>query len=147
MIIESNSQPRIGGRPSAPGTTATGGQFTINLAEQTSAADKLAAALADFKREAQKTPRERCRDQVMKEWHLTQDMIDALPPKEAQELNEQINEEVSRRMQCAEPSTSSAADTSMPQGMAALDLCDPIATMDLLGMRRGATTSAISDGS
>ena len=109
MMIDSNPAAAAS-RVSTTENRRAGGDFTINVAKQVGGAGDLATALAAFRAEASKTPRERCRDQVMKEWKITQEYVDSLPPKEAMALNQRIEEEVSRRMQVAPPSSGKASD-------------------------------------
>ena len=130
------------------GSTRGGAMFDIDVAKQVRGTTDVQEALAAFKAEARKTPRERCRDQVMKEWHVTQEHIDSLPAKEAQELNDRIEREVSRRMQTAAPPSHEPMDANEPvstsPGNSLLPEATP-STLQVLNARGATLTGAVGD--
>lgn len=99
MMIENAAAAGRSSSPTGNRNVSGCATFDVDVAKQAREASDLKEALAAFKAEARKTPRERCRDQVMKEWHITKEQIDNLPPREAQAMNNRIEQEVSRRMQ------------------------------------------------
>ncbi|MEO5866630.1 MAG: hypothetical protein ABIS14_15225 [Sphingomonas sp.] len=103
-----------GTRPQAAPTGSN--RFAMDLPDSpaiqpSSDAAKLADAFAGFMTEARKTPQQRCKDEVMKEWHITQDTLDAMPPAQSRALMERIDSEVARRMGMADPSKSGTDQT------------------------------------
>ncbi len=61
-------------------------------------ADRLDQALASFRKELSLTPAERVRRDVLKTMELTEEAIEALPPKERVEIEQKVAREVARQM-------------------------------------------------
>ncbi len=92
----------------ASGSAAPGSSFTTRHAaaddsgratEEAAESAKLNEAVAAFKKELSLTPAERVRRDVLKSMDLTEQAIEALPPKQRVETEEKIAREVARRME------------------------------------------------
>jgi hypothetical protein len=92
-------------------------------------------ALTAFKKEASKTPEERCRDDVMKEWHVTDSSIRAMPVQEAKKLIAKIDAEVAKRMQLATGADSGFASPTDGASPTAVSATPSPSTLDVLSSR------------
>lgn len=149
MMIGNAAAAGRGNPLTSSGSMRGGATFDIDVANRVRGTTDVQEALAAFKAEARKTPRERCRDQVMKEWHVTKEQIDALPPKEAQALNDKIEREVSRRMQTAAPPSHDPVDADEPVSTSPDAPPPPMAAPSTLQVlnARGATLTDADAGS
>lgn len=74
--------------------------------------DRLDAALAAFRKELSLTPAERVRRDVLKSMDLTEEAIEALPPKERVEAEQKVAMEVARRMKIMQGGSAAAAGST-----------------------------------
>lgn len=74
--------------------------------------DRLDAALAAFRKELSLTPAERVRRDVLKSMDLTEEAIEALPPKERVEVEQKVAMEVARRMKIMQGGSAAAAGST-----------------------------------
>ncbi len=145
--------PGMKGQPAS----SKGASFTIDLTKSNAimgpASDApVSDAYTQFVAETHKTPQQRCKDEVMEEWHVTQGMIDAMPPDEARAMTDRIDREVARRMQLADPSKgvessknddpSAAVDPANPGAPDQGAMTASITTAQMLGARMAGSPPA-----
>src|SRR6187402_395732 len=82
------------------GAIGSGGAAAVaGGAAKPAAAGMFDQILADFKKEAAKTPAERARDTVLKKHNLSEDGYQALPPEQKKAIDAEIAEAAARAMQ------------------------------------------------
>ncbi|KQN79894.1 hypothetical protein ASE90_16335 [Sphingomonas sp. Leaf67] len=97
--------------PATGGTTRHEGKIATDDADRA----RLDEAVAAFKKELSLTPAQRVRRDVLKIMDLTEEAIEALPPKERVEAEQKVAMEVARRMKTMQGGAATQASmTSLP---------------------------------
>lgn len=106
-------------RPLLAPLDSAAGKADGGATSRTSAsAEELGRTLDNFRKEATKTPAERMREQVLKEMELTEDDIKAMSGEERKTVEQQISDEVVRRLRMARENETGSRKTLIELGIA-----------------------------